>query len=71
MDVVVPKLLNRVTVDKGAIPFVLSGANVMTPGLTSTGGDIEASLKAKTPVVGGLLNVILLILVVIGDYGRG
>ena len=28
----------RVTVDKGAIPFVLGGANIMCPGLTNPGG---------------------------------
>jgi PUA domain protein len=27
-----------VTVDKGAIPFLLGGANVMCPGLTNVGG---------------------------------
>ena len=30
--------LTRVTVDKGAIPFLLGGANVMCPGLTNPGG---------------------------------
>mmetsp|Transcript_8 Transcript_8/g.36 ORF Transcript_8/g.36 Transcript_8/m.36 type:complete len:206 (-) Transcript_8:228-845(-) len=29
-----------VTVDKGAIPFVLGGANVMCPGLTNPGGEM-------------------------------
>jgi PUA domain protein len=28
----------RVTVDKGAIPYLLGGANVMCPGLTNKGG---------------------------------
>jgi PUA domain protein len=28
----------RVTVDKGAIPFVIGGANIMCPGLTNPGG---------------------------------
>lgn len=27
----------RVTVDKGAIPFILGGANIMCPGLTNVG----------------------------------
>eukprot|EP00980_Cylindrotheca_fusiformis_P007397 scaffold1525_cov142-Cylindrotheca_fusiformis.AAC.197 len=31
-------LFTRVTVDKGAIPFLLGGANVMCPGLTNPGG---------------------------------
>ncbi len=29
---------SRVTVDKGAIPFVIGGANIMCPGLTNPGG---------------------------------
>ena len=28
----------KVTVDRGAIPFILGGANIMCPGLTNTGG---------------------------------
>jgi PUA domain protein len=39
-----------VRVDKGAIPFVLSGANVMCPGLTSKGGEIPEDYEAGTPV---------------------
>mmetsp|Transcript_22289 Transcript_22289/g.27322 ORF Transcript_22289/g.27322 Transcript_22289/m.27322 type:complete len:205 (+) Transcript_22289:108-722(+) len=30
----------RVTVDKGAIPFVIGGANIMCPGLTNPGGSM-------------------------------
>jgi malignant T-cell-amplified sequence len=30
----------RVTVDKGAIPYLLGGANVMCPGLTNPGGTL-------------------------------
>lgn len=30
----------HVTVDKGAIPFLLGGANVMCPGLTNPGGEM-------------------------------
>lgn len=33
----VPFMLPRMQVDKGAIRFVLSGANIMCPGLTSPG----------------------------------
>lgn len=36
-------------VDKGAIPFVIGGANVMCRGLTSPGG-IVPDCKAGTPV---------------------
>ena len=36
-----PKVeFTRVTVDKGAIPFLLGGANVMCPGLTNPGGEM-------------------------------
>mmetsp|Transcript_14174 Transcript_14174/g.32811 ORF Transcript_14174/g.32811 Transcript_14174/m.32811 type:complete len:202 (-) Transcript_14174:19-624(-) len=34
--------LTSVTVDKGAIPFLLGGANVMCPGLTNPGGEMPA-----------------------------
>lgn len=33
-----PFLLPKCQVDKGAIPFIISGANVMIPGMTSKGG---------------------------------
>ena len=32
----------RVTVDAGAIPFLLGGANIMCPGLTNPGGEMPA-----------------------------
>jgi PUA domain protein len=35
-----PFLLPKCQVDKGAIPFVIGGANVMCPGLTSPGGKV-------------------------------
>lgn len=37
----------RVTVDKGAIPFVLGGANIMCPGLTNVGGEMPADTEEK------------------------
>lgn len=46
----VPHIMKHVRADKGAIPFVLSGANVMCPGLTSAGGDMPEDLPAGTPV---------------------
>ncbi|KAE8882911.1 hypothetical protein PF005_g4294 [Phytophthora fragariae] len=46
----VPHVMKQVRADKGAIPFVLSGANVMCPGLTSAGGDMPEPLEAGTPV---------------------
>ena len=44
-----PQCFNRVGIDRGAIRFVLSGAALMAPGLTSAGGKLpeaEAQLKA-------------------------
>ncbi|KAL7533973.1 hypothetical protein ACHAXR_005560 [Thalassiosira sp. AJA248-18] len=36
-----PKVeFTKVTVDKGAIPFLLGGANIMCPGLTNAGGEM-------------------------------
>ena len=35
-----PFLLPKCQVDKGAIPYVIGGANVMCPGLTSPGGKV-------------------------------
>lgn len=43
-------MMKYVCADKGAIPFVLSGANIMCPGLTSAGGDIPEDLPVGTPV---------------------
>ncbi|WFD43671.1 translation machinery-associated protein 20 [Malassezia psittaci] len=51
-----PTLLPWIQVDRGAIKFLLSGANVMAPGLTSAGGHLpdpklgETPLKKGTPV---------------------
>ncbi|GAB9473201.1 Fumarylacetoacetate hydrolase domain-containing protein 2 [Globisporangium polare] len=46
----IPHIMKQVRADKGAIPFVLSGANVMCPGLTSAGGEMSEELEAGTPV---------------------
>jgi len=46
-----------VTVNKGAIPFILGGANIMCPGLTNPGGEMsldhddEEGLKKGTGVI--------------------
>jgi len=45
-----PGLMQRVTVDKGAIRFVLNGANVKAPGLTSAGGKVDIVAESGTPV---------------------
>jgi PUA domain protein len=36
--------------DKGAIRFVLGGANIMCPGFTSKGGSVPEDLAAEIPV---------------------
>ena len=36
-----PDILPKFRVDRGAIRFVLSGANIMAPGLTSAGGEMD------------------------------
>eukprot|EP01031_Cornospumella_fuschlensis_P028269 gene28269-34136_t len=45
-----PNMMTRMQTDKGAIRFVLGGANIMCPGFTSAGGVIPAGLAADTPV---------------------
>jgi len=43
-----PELVfNKVTVDQGAIPFILGGANIMCPGLTNPGGEMPADEDDK------------------------
>jgi PUA domain protein len=45
-----PNMMNRMQVDKGAIRFVLGGANIMCPGFTSKGGSIPKPLGKDEPV---------------------
>jgi predicted RNA-binding protein (TIGR00451 family) len=45
-----PQIMKRVRADKGAIKFVLSGANVMCPGLTSPGATMHDELDQGEPV---------------------
>ena len=45
-----PYILPRMQVDKGAIRFILSGANIMCPGLTSAGAQMS-EVPAETVVV--------------------
>jgi PUA domain protein len=40
----------KMQVDQGAIKFVLRGANIMAPGLTSAGGCIAEGLEKGAPV---------------------
>eukprot|EP00879_Flechtneria_rotunda_P003153 GHRR01003375.1.p1 GENE.GHRR01003375.1~~GHRR01003375.1.p1 ORF type:complete len:184 (+),score=29.39 GHRR01003375.1:376-927(+) len=45
-----PDMMPKLRTDKGAIKFVLSGANIMCPGLTSPGATIHDEVDAGTPV---------------------
>ncbi|KAJ3152411.1 Malignant T-cell-amplified sequence 1 [Geranomyces michiganensis] len=45
-----PDIMPKVQVDRGAIKFVLSGANIMCPGLTSKGARLDTDLPVDTPV---------------------
>mmetsp|Transcript_14238 Transcript_14238/g.23700 ORF Transcript_14238/g.23700 Transcript_14238/m.23700 type:complete len:181 (+) Transcript_14238:115-657(+) len=45
-----PTMISRMQVDKGAIRFVLAGANIMCPGFTSPGGSLPVELDAGQPV---------------------
>ena len=40
-----PLMMKRLRVDTGAIKFVLSGANIMSPGLTSPGATIHTEVR--------------------------
>lgn len=46
-----PDIMKKLQVDRGAIKFVLAGANIMCPGLTSPGGALDDTVAAETPVV--------------------
>ena len=48
---IAPDMMKSVQVDKGAIKFVLSGANIMCRGLTSPGGRLPEGLTKGEPVV--------------------
>ncbi|KAA0050916.1 malignant T-cell-amplified sequence 1-like protein [Cucumis melo var. makuwa] len=45
-----PNIMRKLQVDRGAIKFVLAGANIMCPGLTSPGGVLDDEVEAETPV---------------------
>ncbi|MFS7986368.1 putative PUA domain-containing protein [Helianthus anomalus] len=45
-----PTIMKKLQVDRGAIKFVLAGANIMCPGLTSPGGVLDEDVGAETPV---------------------
>ena len=45
-----PTMMPRMQCDKGAIKFVLGGANIMCPGFTSAGGFIAGNVVEEMPV---------------------
>eukprot|EP00884_Botryococcus_braunii_P011354 jgi/Botrbrau1/20219/Bobra.31_1s0016.1 len=45
-----PDMMKKLRADTGAIKFVLSGANIMTPGLTSPGATIHDEAEVDDPV---------------------
>lgn len=45
-----PDIAPTLQVDRGAIKFVLSGANIMCPGLTSPGGRVPDDIESETVV---------------------
>lgn len=46
-----PNVMKKLQVDRGAIKYVLAGANIMCPGLTSPGGALDDDVAEETPVV--------------------
>ena len=46
-----PSLLPKMQIDKGGIKFIINGANVMSPGLTSAGGKMD---EVDANVVGNI-----------------
>lgn len=44
-----PDMMPKLRTDLGAIKFVLSGANIMCPGLTSPGATIHEEVDADAP----------------------
>lgn len=45
-----PSMMKRMQVDRGAIKFILGGANIMCPGFTSKGGSLPCEMGAELPV---------------------
>lgn len=69
-----PFFLPMQQVDKGAIRFVLSGANIMCPGLTSPGAKMTEVPKGTVVVIFLFLQItyffIYLFVLFLGYYGR-
>jgi malignant T-cell-amplified sequence len=45
-----PAMMKRMQVDKGAIRYVLGGANIMAPGFTNPGGSMPEPIEEGEPV---------------------
>lgn len=45
-----PEMMKKLRVDKGALKFVMSGANIMCPGLTSPGATIHDEVSPSVVV---------------------
>lgn len=56
-----PNIMKKLQVDRGAIKFVLAGANIMCPGLTSPGGALDDGVEAEAPVVRMVISFMLCI----------
>ena len=52
-----PDMMPKLRVDKGAIKFVISGANIMCPGLTSAGATIHDECDEDEPVAIGITKM--------------
>jgi len=55
--------MKKLQVDRGAIRFVLAGANIMCPGLTSPGGFLDEDVGAEYPVVLPLYSIIHILII--------
>lgn len=53
-----PDMLTKVQVDTGATKYILGGADVMCPGLTSAGGNLPDDLLVGRPVVNDVINLL-------------
>ncbi|XP_022931690.1 uncharacterized protein LOC111437848 [Cucurbita moschata] len=53
-----PNVMKKLQVDRGAIKFVLAGANIMCPGLASLGGALDGAVESDTPAVNFFCNLI-------------
>lgn len=65
--------MTRLQVDKGAIKFILGGANIMCPGFTSPGGRLpEREIETEFPVVTHSPSLLeILEIMRVGDICRG